>query len=73
MRDEGSEDAVVSDSNYRLRSRGEIDSFTSWLYKGESSSLHIVSPPWERTSGYPSWRKSRGGSDFWKSVLQGTW
>jgi len=34
MRDEGSEDAVASDSDYRLRSSGKIDSFVSWSYEG---------------------------------------
>ena len=53
MRDEGSEDAVASDSNYQLRSRGEVDSSVSRLYKGGSSSLRIGSPPRECTSDIP--------------------
>ena len=44
MRDEGSEDEVASDSNYRLRSRGEIDSSFSQLYKGGSRCILGLHP-----------------------------
>ena len=40
MRDEGSEDAVASESEYRIRSRREIDTSLTQLHKGGTSSLH---------------------------------